>query len=185
MREATAGRSRKRAVLLLLAAVLIASCSSGDQGGQPKSGRNWGLALDVDGAEYTVPSELMNVYLVEDENYPETFLIEGENLLLVGEFPLEVHVGYEEEWARLFGKPVTIRSSYDFRDGVRESYIRLPERTRYRVLDGSFAAGKLTGTYAGLEGDLTLHGTITLRVETPSGEKTLTGTFAFHCVSWG
>ena len=53
------------------------------------------------------------------------------------------------------------------------------------VLGGLFLAEKVSGKYSGLEGDMTLPGRIRIRVLTVDGEKTISGTFAVHCVTWG
>ena len=53
------------------------------------------------------------------------------------------------------------------------------------VTGGSFTAEKLLGRYAGEAQDLTLSGKITLHLKTQAGEKTVHGSFAAHCITWG
>jgi hypothetical protein len=50
---------------------------------------------------------------------------------------------------------------------------------------GTFTVNKITGKWAGSEGDRTLHGTVELRIPTSAGERIVTGAFAVHAVTWG
>jgi hypothetical protein len=170
------------------AAALLAGCSEGspEGGPSPEVKASWALTLKVDGNPVKVPLEILHVYLVEDEKqYPEIFEIQGPGVALVGEFPMDVHVDYGEEWKRLFGKTVAIAPRGGDPRDPKESHLTLPGGEPLKVLGGSFTAEKLTGKWAGSKGDRTLHGRITLRVAAPGGEKTLEGTFAVLAVTWG
>lgn len=171
---------------LSLALAVSTSCSKENGGASSESsGSEWAITLERDGASYNLPVKLLNVFLVDDESYPETFKIEGQDVLLVGEFQSDVHVGYGVDWSVLVGRTVEIRESYEFWDGVVSSHVIFPGLSAYRVLGGSFEVEKVTGAYAGVDGDLALHGLITLKVETALGEETLVGTFVIHGVTWG
>ena len=63
--------------------------------------------------------------------------------------------------------------------------IQIPDLPRYKVLGGTLNVEKTSGTRPGIDGDLAIHGTITLVVETALGEELLRGTFFIHGVTWG
>jgi hypothetical protein len=143
----------------------------------------WNLALNIDGGEVRLPLEVFNVYLVDDETYPEDFELLGEGVALVGEFPLDIHVGYGDDWEVLFGKNISIKPYGGFYLEPKNSVITLPGKPVMKVLGGSLIPEKVTGKYADL--DMTLWGRINLLVQTPDGEKNFEGTFAVYCVTWG
>lgn len=175
-------RSISRLGIAITLAAFVSGCGSVSLSSSPPS---WELKLDMDGKQVTMPLEIMNVYLVEDHQYPEIFEIEGDGVVLVGQFPLDIHVDYEENWKLLIGKEIKISASGGDPRNERNSSIKPPEQKAMKVLGGTFVCEKFSGQYAGRDGDMTLSGKITLRVSTPSGEKTYSGTFAVHCVSWG
>ena len=171
-------------VILCAALLPSAGCSGGESGGRSAAVPPWELTLIVDGQTVTLPLSVMNVYLVEDHRYPETYQIEGDGVMLAGEFPLDVYVDYDEAWEKLLGKSIAIKpKGGDY--GATESMLTLPGYGRLKVVGGSFTSDKYSGKYAGMEGDLTLSGKITIRVQTDAGEKEYSGTFAVQCVSWG
>jgi hypothetical protein len=175
-------------LLAALAILIPAGCSDGDPGEGPSESAkaSWALTLKMDGADVRLPLERFYVYLVEDEKtYPEIFEFEGPGVALAGEFPKEIHVGYGEDWSKLFGKTVTLLPRGGDPRDPKECHITVPNSPAMKVLGGSFVAEKLTGKAAGLKGDRTLHGRITLRLSTPLGEKTVEGTFAVQAVTLG
>jgi hypothetical protein len=163
----------------------LTACSKDDSGEVNRDPSKWKIVLQVDGKEVSLPLKVMDVYLVDDENYPESYYIKGDGVSLLGEFPDGIHVGYGEKWDALFDEMILISQQGGDPYNTRASQISLPGQPGLKVTDGYFIVSKLTGKYAGSKGDLTLHGTISLTVETSSGEKTYEGTFAVHCVSWG
>lgn len=173
------------AAALLLAFAVLPACSKEEKKAPEPVSRDWAVTLQRDGTGYKLPVKLMNVFLVEDESYPEKFRIEGEGLQLVGEIPVEVHIGYGVNWSVLIDRPVEIRGSYNFWGAEEPSYIQLPDLPRYEVIGGTLNVEKTSGTSAGVDGDLAIHGTITLKVKTALGEETLQGTFFIHGVTWG
>lgn len=72
------------------------------------------LELTIDGQPAKVGLERMHVYLVDveeaGEDAPDIFEIVGPNAALVGSFPLDRRVGYEENWQGLIGVSVDIVS---------------------------------------------------------------------------
>ena len=169
----------------LVLTLLISACSSTDSGKPNRDPSQWKITLDVDGSDVSIPLKVMDVYLVEDKSYPEIYYIKGKGVHLLGEFPDGVHVGYGEKWDVLFDEMILISEQGDDPYNPRASEISLPGQPKLAVKDGYIVFSKLTGKYAGSSGDLTLHGTISLTVETSSGEKTFEGTISVHCVSWG
>lgn len=166
-------------------ALLSLSCSSGDPSEQAarvpdEVSGSWKLVLDVDGEPWEFDLETMDIYLNEDEDEPELFVIQGSGVALAGVIPAGVCVGYEEAFDRLIGRRISVRqeggdpaeptrSTLDWGVGARP------------VLDGWLQVERVTGKRAGVEGDRTLHGTIELR----TAESTLRGQFAVHAVTWG
>ncbi len=173
-----------RHTLLCLILMTLAGCGDGLPGALSTS-RTWELVVDIDGTQVKIPLDVMNVYLVEDVAYPETFEILGDGVSLVGKFPIDLHVGYEEDWQKLIDHEITISDSYEGYREIRSSTIILPGREPMTVLGGTLVFDSVTGKYAGRDGDITLAGEVTLRVKTPSGQVDLKGTIAVHGVSWG
>lgn len=141
----------------------------------------WRLQLDGDGA-VQLPVERMDIYVIEDEDYPERFEIHGDGLTLVG--TLSAAVGYQERFEELIGRPIAITPSGGDPRETRYSVLRLDGRT-LAVRSGTFTVERVTGRWAGLEGDRTLWGRVELRVADPSGERVVTGKLAVHAVTWG
>jgi hypothetical protein len=127
----------------------------------------------------------MNVFLVENESYPESFEVLGNGLALVGDFPTDVHAGYGEKLQLLLGKTVYFSEKGGDPQEPEESTLTLPGKPAMKVLGGWFVAENFSGKQAGSTGDMALSGRITIRVQTDAGEKTIDETFAAHCVSWG
>jgi hypothetical protein len=169
----------------LAVALVVSSCSGKEEKAEGTADRDWRITLVRDGATYKLPVTVMSVFLAEDESYPEKFKIEGDGLQFVGEFPAGVHVGYGVNWSVLIDRPVDIQETYNFWGTDEPSYLTFPDLPRYRVLGGTFTVAKTGGTTAGVDGDLSIHGKIVLKVNTPLGEETLEGTFVIHGVTWG
>jgi hypothetical protein len=143
----------------------------------------WNLTLNVDGGEVRVPLEVFNVYLVEDETFPEVFELLGAGVALVGVFPSDIHVGYGDDWEALFNKSISIKPYGGYYLEPKNSVITLPGKPVMKVLGGFLIAEKVTGKHADL--DMTLWGRVNLLVQTPGGERNFEGTFAVYCVTWG
>lgn len=172
-------------VVGLLVSLLFTACSSGGGESTVIDKKEWKLAFTYDGSEVELPLEHMHVYLVEDENeYPEVYEISGSGVTLVGTFPMNAHVGYEENWSTLFGQSIQIDANGGARDD-KISFIQLPDGTKAFVSGGALVPEKLEGKVDGMEGDRTLYGTFTLRVRTSLGEEEISGRFAVHCVTFG
>ena len=178
-------RWKTNLVACLLGVSVMIACSSGGGSNRTVDKNTWKLTFTYDGSDVELPLETMLVYLVEEEDqYPEVFEIAGDGVTLVGTFPMDSHVGYEENWPIIFGKSIEVASSGGARDDKMSS-IRLPDGTNAFVSGGTLVPEKLEGTLDGLEGDKTLHGTFTLRVRTGMGEEEISGRFAVHCLTLG
>ena len=179
-------RTKSNAVAAcVLGALTLVACSPGGESSRPIDKSEWKLVFTWDGTDVELPLEHMHVYLVEEEDeYPEVFEIAGDGVTLVGTFPMDSHVGYEENWPVIFGKSIEVEPNGGARDDLM-SFIQLPDGTKALVSGGKLVPEKLEGKIDGLEGDKTLHGTFTLRVRTGMGEEEISGRFAVHCVTLG
>ena len=141
------------------------------------------VVLYADGAESTAIEfaiELLNVYLVEDESYPETFEFDGEAIKLTGKFPLSLHVGYEENWNVLVGKPIEFARSRDASQS--SSLIHFAGEAPCPVTSGAFTIHEVG---ASEDAKTALSGELWLRCATPEGERVLRGTFQVKGTTWG
>lgn len=148
-----------------------------------KAKTDWKLTLDDAGATSEMPIERMDIYLTE-EGYPELFEIRGSGVTLVGEFPRDVRVGYDEAFEKLIGKPVTILASGGDPREPKNSSVTI-HGMGAPVVVGSFTVEKVTGKWSGSEGNKTIWGTIEVRIPGADAERTLRGRFAAHAVTWG
>jgi len=176
-------RTQPSSAALLLAATLAVTtaCSPGGDGAaaardRERSKREWKLVLD-DGRE--LPLERMDIYLTE-EGYPNLFAVAGTGVTLVGTCPLGVTPDYEENFERLIGETITIEARGGDPRDPKASAISLGG-TVTPVTGGSVIVDRVSGKWAGAEGNTTLHGTIGLH--TAGG--TVRGRFAVHAVTWG
>ncbi len=174
---------------LLGMTIALASCSStGDDAATAELARTqaqatWKLAVDDAGATSEMALERMDIYLTEDE-YPEYFEIQGTGVVLVGEIPQELKVGYEEDFKKLVGKSIPLLARGGDPREEKDATVTI-NGLAYPVSGGSFTVQKVTGKWAGSEGDKTLHGTVELKLPGASGDRTVTGTFAVNAVTWG
>jgi hypothetical protein len=175
-----------------LAAGLLSSCGLTDEGrvaaadaARAKAQRDWKVKFEGEGADADLALERMDVYLVEDDDeYPEIFEIHGADVVLVGEFPMDLHVGYGEAFEKLVGRAIPVRASGGDPREPKSSFVRLGG-SNVPVTGGTFTIEKLTGTWNGSEGDKTCWGTLELRVAGPAGERTVRGRFAVNYCAWG
>jgi hypothetical protein len=143
------------------------------------------LALDVDGKTVELKLEKMDIYLVDpdaESEYPESFEIIGPDVILCGKFPMTTRVGYGEKYENLAGKSIAItRENVDAREPKRSSLI-VPGLGQALVEDGSFVVNKIGKN---VDAKTPLRGTVTLRLKTASGDKTVNGTFKVCGTTWG
>jgi len=168
-------------VILGATAALAASCSpGGDEAAaardREQSRAEWKLVLE-DGRELVL--EQMNIFLTE-ESYPNIFETAGTDVTLVGTFPLGVTPDYEEAFERLIGETITIEARGGHPAEPKTSSIRLGG-TVTPVTGGSLRVDRVSGKWAGSEGNKTLHGTFELH--TAGG--ILRGRFGVHAVTFG
>ena len=175
---------RTRWMWVLIAIASLGACSSGKEKSAASKGA-WELAFTYDGNEVTLPLEHLHVYLVDNEaSDPEIFEMAGTGVALTGRIPMDTHVSYGEHWDVLFGKEIPIEASGGASEEII-SYGQLPDGTKAFVIDGALVPEKIEGKTSGLDGDLTLVGTFTMRVRTGMGEENIAGRFAVHCVTLG
>jgi hypothetical protein len=179
---------RQSAVLLpLVATIALVGCASNEEAdraarsGQPASE----LRLIVGQEEVALPLEMMDIFLVEEYAYPETFEMRGPGILLVGQFPLDVHVGYEANLEVLRGRDIALQPSGGGSFEPKASVLKLPGRARMAVLGGRFVVEQSTGPREGVKGDGTLSGRISIQVQGESGLTTLEGDFSVPATTWG
>lgn len=168
---------------------LSACFSSGDpeasSSARAKAIKDWNLELEWEGESVQIPLERMDIYLVEDyESDPEIFEIWGDEAVLVGQFPLDLHVGYEEDLDLLKGRSIPIQPSGGDPTEPKSSFLQVGGSV-FAVEGGALRFDKITGEWNGSEGDRTAWGTVELRVRDGSELHTLSGKIAVHVVSWG
>ncbi len=164
-----------------LAALSLAGCTiSGDDGEMARiEAFEQRIVLDMEGSSLPLPLEAMDVFLTEDD-WPETFEIRGNGITLVGAFPRNVRVDYEENWPVLIGKPIPIVARGGGEN--KSSSLTIPAVGTFRVLGGSFTIER---TEPGYDAKTPLTGRIELRVLGAGGETQLRGTLAVKGTTWG
>jgi len=176
----------------LLSVLAIAGCSRHTGTGADtidqdvaRAQATWKLSIDNAGKKTVLPLEAMDIYLVDDpEQWPEIFEISGPELTLVGAFPMDVHVGHETAFERLIGKSVAIDTHGGDPHDPKNSRVRLGG-SDLPVLSGTVTFERVSGKWAGEQGDQTLWGRVELRVPGAAGDRTVRGSFAVHAITWG
>lgn len=185
-------RIKSRLCGWLTAAVLLSACGSPAETPLTIKPGEWKAVFQVNGKTVSFPVKIMNIYLVEEEyesQYPEAFEIVGPNIHLVGTFPMDLRVGYEEDLNRLLEQPIFIKiqlgNAEDY--GIESSYstIEMPGDIQRYIKSGRIDFKKLTGKNGGQEGDRTLSGEIIITFDSDDGLQTITGQISVHAVSWG
>uniref|UniRef100_A0A832MKV1 YceI family protein n=1 Tax=Eiseniibacteriota bacterium TaxID=2212470 RepID=A0A832MKV1_UNCEI len=183
--------ARLRAAAGLLAGLLaLAGCGAGgDDATRAARDRaaaraGWTLELEDAGATHAAALERMDVFVAEDEGASEIFELRGAGVVLVGEIPADLAVGYEEAFERLVGRELVVAASGGDPRAPKTSSVTLGG-VAAPVAGGTLRVEKVTGRWDGAEGDRTLHGTLELRVPSAGGERTVRGRFAVHVVTWG
>ncbi len=163
----------------------------GGQKAKEKVREGWRIVLKNKKQTYDMRLSVMNVYVTDPvaaAEYPEAFEIFGENIHLIGTFPLDKRVGFESNFDILLNTPITVKmqmmNARDYKINDRFSAIVLPEGGR-KYVKGQIIFRERTGSTTGRDGDVTLTGEITLEVGTDSDQQTLTGTISVHPVAWG
>jgi hypothetical protein len=146
----------------------------------PESGQQ----IVLQGAHGEVPFavERLNVYLTEDDQYPESFEFEGKDISLVGLIPTALHVGYDEDWSVLVGHPIAFSRNIDDNSADSGSHIRIPGESLTPVVGGEFTIQEVG---EGSDAKTPLIGEIRLKCMTPAGEREYRGTFKVKGTTWG
>lgn len=167
-------------VVSLVTMAVVASRLRGDEADDKFEQQ---LVLSVEGKDVRLPLEKLDVYLVEDEKeHPEIFEMIGPDVTLVGAFPMNIHVDYDENWERMLNRPIKIAPKGGDPREEKESTLALPGQERAAVIDGTFTVTKIG---EGADAKTPLSGTIKLKVKFPGGMKTLEGRFAVLGTTWG
>jgi hypothetical protein len=138
------------------------------------------LVLQADGVEIPFAMGQLHVYLVDDDKFPESFEFEGDGVKLVGKIPLDLRIGYGEDWDRLVGHPIPFSRSSDEMETVSE--IRMPGEAVYPVTEGAFTIQDVGDSR---DGKTAVTGEIWLRCAAPEGERVFRGTFKVMGATWG
>ena len=139
------------------------------------------IVLQSEKGEVPFVIERLNVYLTENERYPESFEFEGTGLTLVGMIPVALHVGYEENWKALVGHPIAFSRSLD--SSVDSgSHIEIPGESRMPVIGGEFTIQEVG---EGFDAKTPLTGELRVRCLTAGGEREYRGTFQVKGTTWG
>lgn len=150
-----------------------------------KAQTTWKMRLETATGSSDLTLERFDIYLTEDDqNEPEIFELYGPDVMLVGSFPMDLHVGYGAEYSRAVGRTIAIQPTGGDPGEPKSSFVRIGGVPQ-PISGGTITIEKLTGKWEGSEGDRTFSGTVELRIPGSSGERTVRGTFAVNCVTWG
>lgn len=164
-------------------ALVLAGCLGGEGGVQQAVEEfNQELVIDFDGSGIPVPLESMEVWLTDDPSRPERFEIQGDGIAIVGTFPRDIRVDYDENWQLLIGKSIPISERGGDPRYEKPAVLTVPGVGQFRVVGGSFTVERIE---PGWNGETPLIGRIELRVRAATGEKSLNGTFAVKAMTWG
>jgi hypothetical protein len=135
------------------------------------------LVLRINDTETKIPLDALNHNEVEaGSKAPDSFEFAGPGVLLTGAFPPTFKPNADADWKALVGKPIPIRPKL----GDAESELKLPgEEKPTKLVGGSF-------TIDGLKTEpLRVNGKLTLKLRTPTGEKSADGTFDVGVIRYG
>jgi len=172
----------------VLMAIVSFACSSGDDDDIEAARKEveaaaQKLVLTVDGSPLELPLIGMDVYLTEDDNYPESFHIKGDGLSLGGQFPKGVRVDYGEDWKNLIGKQIPISATGGDPREPGPSTVTLPGQGSVPVAGGTIVFEKFGKSY---DAKTPLRGTIQLQLQPAGGAaRTLEGTIEVKGTTWG
>lgn len=166
-----------RIVIIFILSLILFACGDRVDVKKVAAGEGY-LLLDPEGRKIKIPVKEMEIYLIDpdyQDKYPETFIITGPDLELVGTFPMNVKVGYGEHFDKMIDQSVDIQASGNPRRRRNiDSHITIPGETRAYVEGGTLRVTEVDGKI--------LQGKISLDLE---GEKTFSGTFVFKAITWG
>ena len=170
-----------RKILILGLCIFMLACTKEDLTEVAKKGD---VTLKIDGKDVTIPVEVMDIYLVDNhpDKYPETFHLHGESFAVAGSFPLDLRVGYGEDFTQMLERSVSIQETYN-PDGHEDidSYVDLPGGSSHYITGGTITVNKVLGPNPNGAGSV-LEGKISLDLESKG---TVDGTFRFLAKTWG
>ena len=159
---------------------LACGTSSSDLRGIVQQGR---MVIELDGQQIPVQVNGMDIYLVDPEyedQYPEQFHIHGEEIELVGSFPMNLHVGYGEDLELMVGHRVTIAPHAQINWDEFNSAVNIPALGG-NVRSGSLVVDRVLGQNPEGAGKV-IEGTLTLELD---DRRTARGAFTLLAVTWG
>lgn len=162
---------------------LISGCSSNGLSESDLSAIAKEGSVTLEGEKAPLKVTTMNVFLVEDDSSPETFVIEGSKVKLAGAFPAGVKIGYEENFEGILGKAIKVESKIDAGGEEVDSFLEI-EGARYTVNSGELTLIKVLGPSPDGAGKI-VEGTLSLSTTGPSGAKSLKGKLQLLAKSWG
>jgi hypothetical protein len=166
---------------------LLTACGGGSDAetaarDRARAKEEWKISVDEGGTAAELALEQMDIYLTENDSYPEIWEMAGEGVVLVGQLPKDARVDYEEAFEKLVGRTIVVEAQGGDPRQPKSSAITLGG-VSVPVSGGFLVVEKVTGKWGGSEGDRTLHGTVELQLA--GGTRTARGKFAVHAVTWG
>lgn len=181
----------RTAVILFTGLCLLTMGGCGGKKDKVPAKDGWKIVLRDGKQQLEYRLSVMNIYVTDPvaaAEYPEAFEIFGENVHLLGSFPLEKRVGYDSNIDVLLNTPITVKmqmmNARDYKIENAFSTIVLGGDDR-KYVKGQIIFRERSGKTTGRDGDITLSGEITLEIGTGADRKTLTGTISVHPVAWG
>jgi hypothetical protein len=173
----------RRGWLGVIPSLIMAGCLGGDDDVRSAVEEfDQELVIDYNGSSIPVPLESMEVWLTEDRSTPERFEIQGDGIAIVGTFPRDIRVDYDENWHLLIGRSIPLSGRGGDPRYEKPAVLTMPGVGQFRVLGGSFTVERIR---PGRNGETPLIGRIELRVRAATGETLLNGTFGVKAMTWG
>ena len=143
---------------------------------------NQKLILTIDESSTELALDRLDIFLTDDDKFPETFQLRGPNVIVVGKFPIEIRIGDAENWEALVKQEIPISATGGDPGNETESTVILPGLGKVPVTEGSFT---IESYDPGFDAKTPLTGRIQLKIWGPRGEKTIEGTISVLGTTWG
>jgi hypothetical protein len=141
------------------------------------------LEVTIDGKPVKLPLDQLELYVVAlSANQTETFELHGPSVMLAGALPKNHRVGFDAHYDELFAHPIPILPQGGNPAAPKNSKITLPGSGTFTVTGGTFTLESTFGTYADDKG---ARGKVHIEMTTPSGPRTLDGTFVTQIITRG
>jgi len=177
-----ARRAAAAAVTIAIAHSIAYFHDRGEDTAPPLPAEPQVVVLQGEDGDIPFTVQRLNVYLVDNENYPESFEFEGDGLTLTGSIPVQRRVGYGENWRALVGTTIPFACGFDGNSGQAVATVQMPGGPAMRVVSGAFTVQEVGETY---DARTPLAGQLWLRCRTAAGEQEFHGTFRVQGTTWG